>query len=155
MCSQPCRSFSETVVHCTTFTQPCSLQGGSPEDADGFWGTDAKRLMFSSTAALRRQIPGLVPGEQPNCLAPQHPAHVPHCVHIWGWSGAEGCWRVGEMGVPTSPGGDVLGGRSLLIPPVSGCGPGEEEQAGSHFSPAAMGLGELGTLKPQNLPSNT
>lgn len=48
------------------------------------------------------------------------------------------------MGVPTSPEGDALEGRSLLKALVLRCGPGEEGQAGSHFSPAAMGLGELG-----------
>lgn len=54
------------------------------------------------------------------------------------------------MEVPTSPGGDALEGRSLLRAPVPGYVPGEEGQAGSHFSPAAMGLGELeGTETPK------
>lgn len=134
-------------MHHDTFAQACSLQGGSPEAAGGFWGTGAERLMLSSTAAVRRQLPGLVPGKQPSCLALQCPAHVPHCVYIWGWRGAEGCQKVGEMGVPTSPGGDALEGRSLLKALVLRCCPGEEDQAGSHFSPAAMGLGELGGTK--------
>lgn len=100
MCSQPCRSFYEALVHCDTFAHACSLQGGSLEAADGFWGTDAECLMLSSTAAVRRQLPGLVPGEQPSCLAPQCPAHVPHCVHTGAGEGQRGAGRWGRWGSP-------------------------------------------------------
>lgn len=96
MCSQPCRSFYETLVDHDVFAHACSLPGGSSEAAAGFWGSDAGCLMFSSTAVARRQLPGIVPGEQKSCLAPQHPAHVPLYLHIW-------CWKVGEMRVPGFP----------------------------------------------------
>lgn len=100
VCSQPCRSSYESVVHHDTASHACSLQGGSPEAADRFWGCDAECLMLSSMVAVRRQLPGLVPGEQPCCLAPQHPIQMPHCVHIWSWRGAGVCWEVGTWGSP-------------------------------------------------------
>lgn len=108
-CSQPCRSFYETLVHHGAFAHTCSLPGGSSGAAAGFWGSGAGCLMLSSTAVVRRQLPGLVPGEQESCLAPQHPAHVPcSCTAAAGTGGHEG--------VPV-PREDGLGERSLLRSP--------------------------------------
>lgn len=79
-------------------------------------------------------------------------SHGPLCAHL-GLARGRGTLEGGGDGGPHLARKRCPGGEFPAETP-SAWRPGEEEQAGSHISPAAIGLGQLGTLNPQNLPSN-